>query len=91
VIGGRAGGVQEAVLDGETGLLVDGSDIEQLSQAIVKLLADQEYATKLGLAGKKRVMEQFGWSNRAEAVRQLGLRVVAHGTDSTKIAEGLRH
>lgn len=40
VIGGRAGGAVEAVMHGETGLLVDGTKPEEIADAIVKLLAD---------------------------------------------------
>jgi phosphatidylinositol alpha-1,6-mannosyltransferase len=40
VIGGRAGGVVEAVLDGQTGLLVDGTNATDIAAAVVRLLGD---------------------------------------------------
>lgn len=43
VVGGRAGGVVEAVLDGENGILVNGENIDEIDQAISKLLTDDEY------------------------------------------------
>ena len=76
VIGGRAGGAREAVEDGETGLLVDATDVEALSEALLKLLTDEEYARRLGANGRKRVIESFSWDVAASTVRELGLMVV---------------
>ncbi|HEV2358599.1 MAG TPA: glycosyltransferase family 4 protein [bacterium] len=54
VIGGRSGGVPEAVLDGVTGVLVNPTDVDELSAAITKLLSDREEATRLGMQGRRR-------------------------------------
>ena len=37
VIGGRAGGVVEAVVDGHTGLLVNGNDPQEIAEAIERI------------------------------------------------------
>jgi glycosyltransferase involved in cell wall biosynthesis len=59
VVGGRAGGTEDAVVDGQTGLLVDGYDIEQIADAVVRVLDDPVYANLLGQQGKERVLREF--------------------------------
>jgi glycosyltransferase involved in cell wall biosynthesis len=51
VIGGRAGGVVEAVVDGETGLLVDGTDVGDIANALRRILGDAALAAQLGTQG----------------------------------------
>ena len=48
VIAGRSGGVEEAVVDGETGILVYPESIDQIKSAILRLLGDKDYAASLG-------------------------------------------
>ncbi|HTM68916.1 MAG TPA: glycosyltransferase family 4 protein [Candidatus Binatia bacterium] len=61
VIGSRAGGVPEAVKDGETGILVEPGDAKAIAAAIERLMDDPTYASLLGEAGRRRVMEEFDW------------------------------
>jgi L-malate glycosyltransferase len=60
VVGTRAGGLPELVVDGETGLLVTPLKPEELAKAIVRVLKDRELAKRLGEAGAKRAREKFG-------------------------------
>jgi phosphatidylinositol alpha-1,6-mannosyltransferase len=62
VIGGRSGGVKEAVIDGVTGILVDPDNIHEISESIIRLLIDQRYAKKLGENGRRRVEEELNWA-----------------------------
>ncbi|MDD5342079.1 MAG: glycosyltransferase family 4 protein [Patescibacteria group bacterium] len=71
VIGGRSGGVSEAVLDGQTGLLVNPTDENEISQAISRLLADGELRKRLGENGRLRVQKDFQWSDRAKVIEQI--------------------
>lgn len=61
VIGGRSGGVCDAVVDGETGLLVDPEDSSAVEEACVRLLTDGDLARTLGSRGRERVVECFNW------------------------------
>ena len=61
VVAGRVGGVEEAVLDGQTGLLVDVYNDQSVIPSVVGILADQQTAKKMGQAGKERVMNYFRW------------------------------
>lgn len=55
----RIDGLQEAVLDGETGLHVDVRSSEQLAEAVNKLLRDSELRLHLGSNGRDRVLSDF--------------------------------
>lgn len=61
VIAGKSGGMPEAIDHGRTGILVDPLSVEEISQAIVKLLTDKELANHLGQQGQARVRSQFSW------------------------------
>ena len=70
-LAGRDGGIPSAVLDGETGLLVDGADVKQVTHALSRLLLDEELAQRLGRAGQQRFWKEFVWDaaiSRFEAV-----------------------
>lgn len=56
----RVGGNVEAVIDGETGLVVSPKDPENLAAAIVRLAHDQVLRARFGEAGRRRVTDQFG-------------------------------
>ncbi|MBX7258306.1 MAG: glycosyltransferase family 4 protein, partial [Candidatus Hydrogenedentes bacterium] len=62
VVAGRAGGVSDAVLDGETGLLVEPGDEESTAHALIRLLAHPELARTLGENGRKRVETELNWT-----------------------------
>jgi glycosyltransferase involved in cell wall biosynthesis len=59
VVATDAGGNREAVIDGETGFVVPLKSAGKVAEAIIKLLADQELAVRMGAAGRKRVEEFF--------------------------------
>lgn len=61
VVAGRGGGVEEAVEDGVTGLLVDPLNVNEIAKAIVKILKDEELARRLGENGRKRAAKQPDW------------------------------
>jgi glycosyltransferase involved in cell wall biosynthesis len=57
VVGGRAGGIPDVVVNEETGLLVDPEDPEQIAAALVRLLTDRDAAARMGEAGHAGVGE----------------------------------
>jgi glycosyltransferase involved in cell wall biosynthesis len=52
-------GIPEAVLHGTTGLLVEPKDPDALADALGKLLDDEELCGRMGLEGRRRVVETF--------------------------------
>jgi phosphatidylinositol alpha-1,6-mannosyltransferase len=65
VVGGRIGGMGEAVEDGSTGYLVTPDDDEELRERILGLLRDRAGAREMGLVGRDRVVKKFGWDRRS--------------------------
>jgi len=61
VVAGRSGGVTDAVIDGETGLLVPPEDPESLADSITSLLSDPEKAAALGAKAKDRIARELNW------------------------------
>jgi phosphatidyl-myo-inositol dimannoside synthase len=79
VIGGRSGGTAEAILDKETGFLVDPSDDQELRDALYTLLTDGELRRRMGLAGLRRAQTEFSWESRAAE-----LRAISHAVAGAK-------
>lgn len=69
VLAGAAGGVRDGVIDGETGLIVDGRSPAEVAQAIVRLLDDPALARAMGAAGRQRVLEDFSWERATDRFR----------------------
>jgi glycosyltransferase involved in cell wall biosynthesis len=59
VIGGAHGGTPSVIKDGETGLLVNSSDVEAISQSITRLLRDEEMRETFGRMGHQRLTSEF--------------------------------
>lgn len=70
VIGGNNGGVPEAIINGQTGLLVDSLDENDIAEKTIKLLTDENYAAKLGLQGLHYASE-FNWQEESEKIKEL--------------------
>lgn len=71
VVGTHAGGIPEAVVDGQTGLLVPPARPRELAAAIVALLEDAARRTRMGAAGQARVTEQFGVGRMLQGTMEL--------------------
>lgn len=61
VIGGSSGGAPDAVVDGETGFVVDGNDLSAISTQIIKVLEDSELGRKMGQRGRDWAIESWRW------------------------------
>jgi len=60
VIASRVGGIQDQVVDGRTGLLIDDPrDLRAFAAAIEALAADPDRAAKLGAAGRDHVRDSY--------------------------------
>ncbi|MFM5953756.1 MAG: glycosyltransferase [Novosphingobium sp.] len=70
VVATRVGGLCEAVVDGETGLLVPPRDPAQLAAAIIALLRDPALARQMGQRGKVLSEQANSWQDIAQRARQ---------------------
>jgi phosphatidylinositol alpha-1,6-mannosyltransferase len=68
-VAGKSGGVGEAIVDGETGLLVDPTDVSSIRHAIQTLLDDPALRERMGTAGRARVLKDFRWEDRWKALK----------------------
>jgi trehalose synthase len=60
VLAGRVGGIQDQVVDGRTGILVDDPrDLPAFGKAIEDLAADPDRAAELGVAGREHVRDSY--------------------------------
>jgi glycogen(starch) synthase len=66
VVAFNVGGVNEAVRSGETGLLVKRGNTDELADAVVRLLSDENLRQKMGVNGRKFVLENYTWDICAE-------------------------
>jgi phosphatidylinositol alpha-1,6-mannosyltransferase len=71
VVAGRSGGEVDAVVDGETGVLVDGTSVPEVAAALNDLLGDPARAARLGVAGRRRVETTHNWDAAARVVDEV--------------------
>jgi phosphatidylinositol alpha-1,6-mannosyltransferase len=76
-IGGRSGGVPEAIDEHATGLLVGGEDVSELAAAISALSASSGLRRQMGEAGRQRVGREFTWERAAAQVASIHAQVAA--------------
>lgn len=70
-VAGDSGGAPEAVVHGETGLVVDGNEVDEVAESILELLGDPERAAKLGAVGADRVHRELTWDALSARLRGL--------------------
>jgi phosphatidylinositol alpha-1,6-mannosyltransferase len=61
VVSTRLGGINDAVEDNHTGLLVKAGDWAQMSAALRRLLDNEKLRLTMGQSARKRVKENFDW------------------------------
>jgi phosphatidylinositol alpha-1,6-mannosyltransferase len=74
-VGGRSGGVPEAMTDGVTGLLVSGTDVAELAATIARLIESETLRRTLGEAGRLRTVREFAWECAAARVSDVHKRL----------------
>ncbi len=79
VVATRVGGIPEAVVDGETGLLVPPGRPQAFADAVLRLLHDPETAKSMGRAGRDRICSQFDISITVEKTASEYLAVMESG------------
>lgn len=70
VIAGRSGGVGDAVLDGQNGLMVDPDNVGEIKAAILKLKNDKDLRDSLAKTGKRRASSEFNWEKMLKTLRE---------------------
>jgi len=60
-IGTRVSGIEDTVVDRETGILVPARDTDQLAKAIFEMIKDRELARKMGIRARQRILNHYSW------------------------------
>lgn len=68
VIAGNSGGIKDAVIHEETGLIVEPEDTASISAAITKLALNPELRDQLGENGRRRAQRDFNWEKRVASI-----------------------
>jgi phosphatidylinositol alpha-1,6-mannosyltransferase len=71
VVVGNSGGAPETVVDGVTGYVVDGRDVQALATRIGGLLANLDEAAAMGEAAREWMATEWTWAQRADRLREL--------------------
>ncbi len=77
VVATAVGGIPEAVVDGETGLLIPPGDAAAIVRAIKRLLSHNQAALRMGEAGRKRVEELFSLQREVSSFDHLYQRLLS--------------
>jgi len=77
VIATRVPGLVDLVVDGQTGLLVDGEDVVALAEALHRIAGDADLRAALGAAGTRRITRSFPIDACVAAHQRLYLEVAA--------------
>ena len=71
VVAGDSGGAPDAVLDGETGLVVPGRSVPAIAEAVTGLLEDPERARAMGEKGRAWIEREWRWDVQASRLGKL--------------------
>ena len=66
VVATAAGGIVDAVRDGETGVLIPPLDYARMASALVEFLSDEAKRVAFGERGRQRAKNEFGWEAISE-------------------------
>ena len=71
VIAGKSGGAPDAVIEGETGITVDGRNLAEIAAAVIYLFDDPARARQLGERGRKWIESDWRWEIWANKFTEL--------------------
>jgi phosphatidyl-myo-inositol dimannoside synthase len=71
VVAGDSGGAPDAVRNGRTGYVVNGSDAVSVAGRIIELLTDHKLARHMGEAGRLWVEASWSWDDLAGTLHEL--------------------
>lgn len=87
VVSTRHTGIGELIIDGETGWLVDEHDIDAMTDRIISLLENKEFAKKMGRKGRELVKQQYTIVQHVEKLNE----VIAQSITSYHAADFNHH
>jgi len=61
VLAGNSGGAPDAVIEGVTGICVDGTDVSAIAAGVLEILADAQRASRMGAEGRNWIVDKWRW------------------------------
>lgn len=83
VIASRIGGIPELVDDGETGLLFEPGNVDDLADKIQTLWDNSDLCRRMGAAGRRKAERQYGAQTYYRQLAAIYDRAIGHRTFST--------
>ncbi|MDO5029666.1 MAG: glycosyltransferase family 4 protein [Corynebacterium sp.] len=71
VVAGNSGGAPETVIDGETGIVVNGASVDSVMAGVLTVLGDPERAAAMGIRGRQHVTANWTWEVMAARARRI--------------------
>ena len=87
VVGGDSGGAPDAILDGETGYVVGGRDVQALAGRLTALLLDPAHAKAMGEKGRAWVERDWNWDLAAVPAARPHRRLTARTRQASVSAQ----
>ena len=67
----RRGALAEIIEDDKSGLIVSGPEVQEIREAVARILRDYNFARRIGEAGRVRVMENFSADSMVERIVEI--------------------
>ena len=80
----RVGGTPEAIIDGETGILVPSGDVAVMADSLALLAQDESLRNRMGLAARENMELNFSFASQANAYRRL-IERLTHKTTAAEL------
>ncbi|MEY4610094.1 MAG: putative colanic acid biosynthesis glycosyltransferase WcaL [Bacteroidota bacterium] len=71
IVSTKHAGIPEAVVNGETGILVDEHDVKAMGQALIRLAENVELREKMGQAARKHMLAHYELASQAQKLKSL--------------------
>jgi len=77
VIGCRGEGIADVVRSGETGMLIEPHNLDELVRALDQLLADPDWTGEMGTRARNLALNKFSWQANAEKMINLFKKIIS--------------
>ena len=71
IITTKSGGVADAVINQETGIIIEHNNCSDISRAIMELFSNPQLMGKLGEQGRIRVLNKFQWFKQISKLKNI--------------------
>ncbi len=71
IVSTRHAGIPEAVIEEETGILVDEHDVSSMGNALIRLASQRDLCQQMGMAARKHMLEHYEVGKLSQKIKQL--------------------